>query len=83
MEKSSDQSFCCSAGGGRIMAEEKLGTRINIKRVQMAAETKTDILISNCPFCLTMFEDGVKGAELEDKLRPRDIAEILAERIEQ
>jgi Fe-S oxidoreductase/nitrate reductase gamma subunit len=83
MEKSRDQSFCCSAGGGRIMAEEKLGSRINIKRVQMAAETQADILISNCPFCLTMFEDGVKGAELEDKLRLRDIAEILAERIEQ
>jgi hypothetical protein len=30
-----------------------------------------------------MFEDGVKGAELEEKLKPRDIAEILAERIEQ
>ena len=81
MEKSHDQSFCCSAGGGRIMAEEKLGSRINIKRVQMAAETQADVLISNCPFCLTMFEDGVKGAELEEQLRPRDIAEILAERI--
>ncbi|MFH0784381.1 MAG: heterodisulfide reductase-related iron-sulfur binding cluster [Pseudomonadota bacterium] len=81
MAKSHDQSFCCSAGGGRIMAEEKLGSRINIKRVQMAAETQADVLISNCPFCLTMFEDGVKGAGVEDSLRPRDIAEILAERI--
>jgi Fe-S oxidoreductase len=82
MEKSYDQSFCCSAGGGRIMAEEKLGSRINIKRVKMAADTQADVLISNCPFCLTMFEDGVKGAELEEKLKPRDIAEILAERIQ-
>lgn len=62
------------------MAEEKLGNRINIKRVRMAAtmQANTD---SNCPFCLTMFEDGAKGAELEGKLRPRDIAEILMERI--
>ena len=82
MEKSRDQSFCCSAGGGRILAEEKLGSRINIKRVRMAAETRADVLVSNCPFCLTMFEDGVKGAELEDRLKPRDIAEILAERIQ-
>ena len=82
MEKCADQSFCCSAGGGRIMAEEKLGSRINIKRVQMAADTRADTLISNCPFCLTMFEDGVKGADLEGKLRPRDIAEVLAERLE-
>jgi Fe-S oxidoreductase/nitrate reductase gamma subunit len=81
MDKSLDQSFCCSAGGGRIIAEEKLGSRINIKRVQMAAETQAAVLVSNCPFCLTMFEDGVKGAELDGQLRPRDIAEILAERI--
>ena len=81
MEKNREEAFCCSAGGGRIMAEENIGERINIKRVQMAAETGTDVLLSNCPFCLTMFEDGVKGAELEGVLKPQDIAEILAERI--
>ena len=47
----------------------------------MAAETGAATLLSNCPFCLTMFEDGVKGAEVEEALRPKDIAEILAERI--
>lgn len=81
MEKNRDEAFCCSAGGGRIMAEENIGERINIKRVKMAADTQTDVLLSNCPFCLTMFEDGVKGAELEGKLKPQDIAEVLAERI--
>ncbi|MGB3209345.1 MAG: (Fe-S)-binding protein [Desulforhopalus sp.] len=81
MEKNRAESFCCSAGGGRIMAEEKIGERMNIRRVKMAAETGTDVLLSNCPFCLTMFEDGVKGAEVEESLRPKDIAEILAERI--
>ncbi|MDR0477319.1 MAG: 4Fe-4S dicluster domain-containing protein, partial [Desulfobulbaceae bacterium] len=39
MENNQDEGFCCSAGGGRIMAEEKLGERINIRRVKMAAET--------------------------------------------
>jgi Fe-S oxidoreductase len=81
MEKSRSEGFCCSAGGGRIMAEEKIGERINVKRVNMAVETGADVLVSNCPFCLTMFEDGVKGAEVEDKLKPKDIAELLAERL--
>lgn len=81
MERNRDEAFCCSAGGGRILAEENIGERINIRRVQMAAGTGTDVLISNCPFCLTMFEDGVKGAELEGVMKPLDIAEILAERI--
>jgi len=81
MAKTRDQAFCCSAGGGRIMAEESIGERINIKRVQMAAATGAGQLLSNCPFCLTMFEDGVKGADVEAQLRPKDIAEILAERL--
>ena len=81
MTKHRDQAFCCSAGGGRIMAEEKLGERINIKRIQMAVATGANQLLSNCPFCLTMFEDGVKGANVEEQVRPRDIAEVLAERL--
>jgi len=81
MAQHRDQAFCCGAGGGRILAEEKLGERINIKRVQMAVATGAEQLLSNCPFCLTMIEDGVKGANVEKQLRPRDIAEVLAERI--
>ena len=82
MAKNREQSFCCSAGGGRILAEEKLGSRINVKRAEMAAATGTNLLLSNCPFCLTMFEDGVKGAGIEESLKPRDIAEVLAARIQ-
>jgi Fe-S oxidoreductase/nitrate reductase gamma subunit len=81
MDRSRAEAFCCSAGGGRIMAEEKIGERINVRRVQMASATGAGVLVSNCPFCLTMFEDGVKGAGVEETLRPRDIAEILAERL--
>jgi Fe-S oxidoreductase len=81
MDKNRAEAFCCSAGGGRIMAEEKLGDRINIKRVEMAVETGVANLLSNCPFCLTMFEDGIKGANVEHKLKAKDIAEVLAERL--
>jgi len=81
MEKSRAESFCCGAGGGRIIAEEKIGTRISGTRAKMAAATGSGTLVSNCPFCLTMFEDGIKGAELEGVLIPRDISEILVERL--
>jgi Fe-S oxidoreductase/nitrate reductase gamma subunit len=81
MDKSGLESFCCGAGGGRILAEEKLGNRINVKRVHMAEATGAPLLISNCPFCLTMFEDGIKTGDCEDKLRVRDLAEIVAERL--
>ncbi len=81
MSRSGLESFCCGAGGGRILAEEKLGSRISEKRASMAAETGAGVLVANCPFCLTMFEDGIKGAELEGRLATKDIAEVLAERI--
>jgi Fe-S oxidoreductase len=81
MDKNRAESFCCGAGGGRIMAEEKLGSRISETRAKMAAATGSATLVSNCPFCLTMFEDGIKGAELEGQLVPRDIAEIMLEKL--
>ena len=81
MDKNRCESFCCGAGGGRILAEEKLGSRISEKRARMAAETGAPLLISNCPFCLTMFEDGIKGAGVEERLAPRDLAEVLVERL--
>jgi Fe-S oxidoreductase/nitrate reductase gamma subunit len=81
MKKSRSDSFCCGAGGGMILAEEKSGTRISVSRVGMAEETGTGVLVSNCPFCLTMFEDGVKSAGIESKMVTKDIAEILAERL--
>jgi len=81
MEKSGYDSFCCGGGGGRILAEEKLGTRINAARVNMALTTGAPLLVSNCPFCLTMFEDGIKTTGSEEKLKVKDLAEIIAERI--
>ena len=81
MSKNRDESFCCGAGGGRILAEEQLGSRISEKRAGMAAATGAPLLVSSCPFCMTMFEDGVKGAGFEETLEPKDIAEILVERL--
>jgi Fe-S oxidoreductase/nitrate reductase gamma subunit len=81
MAKNREESFCCGAGGGRILAEESLGTRISEHRAGMAAETGAPLLVSSCPFCMTMFEDGVKGAGFEESLEPKDVAEILVERL--
>ncbi len=81
MKRSEDESFCCGAGGGRILAEEKLGTRISEERIKMATDTGAPLLVSNCPFCLTMFEDGIKGVGCESTLTAKDVAEILAEQL--
>ncbi|PLX85546.1 MAG: electron transporter [Desulfuromonas sp.] len=81
MTRSKDQSFCCGAGGGRILAEETLGQRINQARVEMALDTEAAVLVSSCPFCLTMFEDGIKGTGAQGQIGAKDIAEVLVERL--
>ncbi len=82
MQRHRNKSFCCGGGGGRVWMEEKIGTRINQNRVNEALETKAEVLAAACPFCITMFEDGVKGVEAEEKLQIEDISEIVARAIE-
>src|SRR6266542_3167944 len=82
MRLNRSKAFCCGGGGGRVWMEENEGRRVNQVRVEQAMEVKPDILASACPFCLTMFEDGVKSKEVADKIKTRDIAEILAESLE-
>lgn len=77
MKANHDQSMCCGAGGGRMFMEEKIGTRINIKRTEQALETHADIIASSCPFCMTMMTDGVKSKEMQDKVKVMDIAELM------
>jgi Fe-S oxidoreductase/nitrate reductase gamma subunit len=81
MTKSGLESFCCGAGGGRILAEEKLGSRICESRVAMAVATGAPVLVSNCPFCLTMFEDGIKTGGYEGRIQAQDLAEIVVQRL--
>ncbi len=82
MRLNRSKGFCCGGGGGRVWMEENEGRRVNQLRVEQAMEVNPDILASACPFCLTMFEDGVKAKEVGDRIKTRDIAEILAERLE-
>jgi Fe-S oxidoreductase len=78
MERNRNRSFCCGGGGGRVWMEEKIGKRINNTRVQEALSTGADAMAAACPFCITMFEDGIKAVEASDRFGVEDISEILA-----
>ncbi len=82
MRRHKNKSFCCGGGGGRAWMEEKIGKRVNQTRVNEALETGAEVLAAACPFCITMFDDGIKGVEAEDKMQIEDIAEIVARAIE-
>lgn len=80
MDLNKKQSFCCGAGGGRMWMEETEGKRINIERTDQALATKPDAIAVNCPFCLTMFDDGLKNRGAE-KVKLLDLAEIIADNL--
>ncbi|MHB9132999.1 MAG: heterodisulfide reductase-related iron-sulfur binding cluster [Armatimonadota bacterium] len=81
MERCKDNSFCCGAGGGRMWMEEHQGSRINLERVQEALRESPDTICVTCPYCMVMFEDGLKD-EGADKVQVKDIAEVVAQSIE-
>jgi Fe-S oxidoreductase len=58
--------------------EAHLGTRINEARVEQALEKKPDAIATACPYCLTMFEDGLKSKNAFDSVKALDIAEFIA-----
>lgn len=80
MERNHSQSFCCGAGGGRMWMEEHLGTRINLERVSEALANSPDTVCVTCPYCMTMFEDGLKDKNVNN-VAVKDIAEVVAEAI--
>lgn len=81
MELRGYDSFCCGGGGGRILAEERTGRRINTERLRMAGATGMQTLVSSCPFCLTMFEEGIGSGGAEAGMKALDLAEIVAGRL--
>jgi Fe-S oxidoreductase len=81
MERNREKGFCCGAGGGRMWLEEHVHEgqkRINIARTEQALDLDPELIVTNCPFCLQMFEDGVKSKDKED-FPVRDMAELVVD----
>lgn len=83
MERSGRTSFCCGAGGGRMWMEEHIGKQVNAERSQEAIGTGANTIAVGCPFCMTMMEDGVKTEGKDGAVRVRDLAELVAEAMEE
>ncbi len=85
IDKSKNFGFCCGAGGGRMWMEEEAMEgfkRINDTRTDQLLVPNPEMIVTNCPFCLTMISDGVKGAEAEENTKVFDVAEVLWQSIQ-
>ncbi|HET9420025.1 MAG TPA: (Fe-S)-binding protein, partial [Nocardioides sp.] len=81
MERNSERSFCCGAGGARMWMEENLGERINVNRTKEAVGTGADQIAVGCPFCRVMLSDGLTAQQAKGEAREEvevlDVAQML------
>ena len=81
MERNSERSFCCGAGGARMWMEETIGERINLNRTTEAIGTGADQIAVGCPFCRVMLSDGLAALQDSGDARPEvevlDVAQML------
>ena len=78
MQRNRERGFCCGAGGGQMFKEEEAGEkRINTERADEALGTGAEVIAVNCPFCLTMLEDGLKARDKQDEVMVYDLSELI------
>jgi len=78
MKRCRSNGLCCGAGGAQMWKEDEPGgKRINLERTEEALATGAEIVAVNCPFCLTMLEDGVKAKDKQDEVKVYDLTELI------
>lgn len=75
MKTIKENAKCCGAGGGVKKAFPQLALEIAKSRVLEAKETKSDYIVSICPFCERNLSDAIKA--LNSEIKVIDIVELL------
>lgn len=80
MKRCKSNGLCCGAGGAQMFKEDEPGNkRINVERVEEALSIEPQIIAVNCPFCMTMIQDGVKAKDQQDIVMVYDLAELIVQ----
>lgn len=74
MRWSRENSLCCGGGGGLQVTYPRLARAICDKALKEASKTGAEALITACPFCKQMFNEGVNRGF---NLKVYDITEVL------
>jgi Fe-S oxidoreductase len=78
MERSKTTTFCCGGGGGHMWIEEQHGTtKINHVRMEEVIKTGADTVVTSCPYCLQMLEEGIEQKGVKDSLKAKDLIEVV------
>lgn len=80
MAESKSRGLCCGAGGAQMFKENEKGDkRINTARTEQILDTKAEIVAANCPFCITMLQDGIKEKEKQNSVMVLDLSELIVQ----
>ena len=71
------KGFCCGGGGGHMWMEEPPEKRLNTRRTQEVIDAKANCVATACPYCLSMFEDGIKAKQVEETVKAMDLSELI------
>ena len=78
MARTRNKAFCCGGGGGHMWIEEQSGTtKINQMRLDDALKTGAEQVVTACPYCLQMFEEGIEHKGIKGALKVQDLAEVV------
>jgi len=83
MPDSRIDSLCCGGGGGRVWMETQKGERFGDLRIDQAIEVGAELLVTSCPYCITMFEDSRVTMGVDEKIEIKDITEIIVGSIQE
>ncbi|MBK7881228.1 MAG: (Fe-S)-binding protein [Saprospiraceae bacterium] len=84
MKRSKKNGLCCGAGGGQMFKEDEPGSkRINEERIEEVIANGTNIVVANCPFCITMLQDGIKSKDQQDEIMVYDLSELIVEKMQE
>jgi len=74
-----EDSLCCGGGGGRVWMETQKGERFSDLRIEQAMDVGAEVLVTACPYCITMLEDSRLTMDVTDSIEVKDITEIIGE----
>ncbi len=77
MGRRKEKTFCCGAGGSNYWFKVPQQRSIAGIRTEEAAKTGADAIATECPYCLSMFDDTTKV--MNTGMEVKDVAEIVAE----
>lgn len=80
LKRSRKNGLCCGAGGAQMFKEDEPGhKRINIERAGEVVASGSNKVVANCPFCITMLEDGIKSLGKQQEIMVLDLTELILE----